>query len=373
MPHSSVLLLAAVVIAVVYYNNFHNLTERNIESVPVPKQCTMCDTNTFATNITTRGIILYRDQMNVRILGVQRFHPFDSEKYGNIFTFLRNEIPHLPYVRPKAVTFEQLSQIHTNEYITRIQSDPSLIAQVAQMEMISWLPNFVLQRTFILPMRYAVGATIAAGELVSSETEFKAAIVLGGGFHHAHSTIGGGWCFFSDVILSIMNVSKKKGENVLYIDLDAHTGNGVARDKKLLKKTMPNVNIYIIDMFNAQIYPGDHYAEKSINQAVYLKPLTSDTDYLKALARELKRSETEFPLPNVIYYNAGSDILVGDPLGWLNVSNEGLIKRDEMVFSFANKLNRPIIMVLSGGYQRTNAKVISDSIINLNNKFSLFG
>ncbi len=53
----------------------------------------------------------------------------------------------------------------------------------------------------------------------------------------------------------------------------------------------------------------------------------------------------------------------------MNLSNECIIKRDEIMFEFAFDKNIPILMILSGGYQKINAKVISDSIFNLQEKF----
>lgn len=47
---------------------------------------------------------------------------------------------------------------------------------------------------------------------------------------------------------------------------------------------------------------------------------------------------------------------------------QGIIARDEMVFAKAQALNVPIFMVLSGGYQRETARVIADSILNLQKK-----
>ena len=72
-------------------------------------------------------------------------------------------------------------------------------------------------------------------------------------------------------------------------------------------------------------------------------------------------------MPNLIIYNAGTDILIGDPLGhlrisakvrfcrffhvsllnrMLNVLFKGIIQRDEIVFSFAQQHHIPILMLL---------------------------
>jgi histone deacetylase 11 len=36
--------------------------------------------------------------------------------------------------------------------------------------------------------------------------------------------------------------------------------------------------------------------------------------------------------PDVIYYNAGTDVLQGDPLGAMSITPDGVIKRDEIIF-----------------------------------------
>jgi histone deacetylase 11 len=54
-----------------------------------------------------------------------------------------------------------------------------------------------------------------------------------------------------------------------------------------------------------------------------------------------------------------------DPLGNMNLSAEGIIERDFIVFSTCIENHVPVAMVLSGGYQRVNAPTIADSIRNI--------
>jgi histone deacetylase 11 len=87
---------------------------------------------------------------------------------------------------------------------------------------------------------------------------------------------------------------------------------------------------------------------------------------------ELKRSLALFQ-PDFILYNAGTDCMMGDPLGQMNLSKEAIITRDAIVFGMAlyNDPPIPITMVLSGGYQQTNAALFSESILNLIRQFDL--
>ena len=57
--------------------------------------------------------------------------------------------------------------------------------------------------------------------------------------------------------------------------------------------------------------------------------------------------------------------LEGDEEGRLNVSKDGIIERDELVFSVAREHKVPVCMLLSGGYTSESSKVIVDSLKNL--------
>lgn len=64
----------------------------------------------------------------------------------------------------------------------------------------------------------------------------------------------------------------------------------------------------------------------------------------------------------------------GDPLGGLNVSPQGLIQRDDMIFEYAlNKFKAPIVMTLGGGYSPESAQVIVHSLMNLKFKYHIMG
>lgn len=95
---------------------------------------------------------------------------------------------------------------------------------------------------------------------------------------------------------------------------------------------------------------------------------TTDKEYislLEGLTHDIDKFSPEF-----VIYNAGSDILVGDPLGGLNISVEGVVARDEAIFRMCISRRIPIVMVLSGGYQKINAEVIAFSIQNIYSKFN---
>ena len=149
---------------------------------------------------------------------------------------------------------------------------------------------------------------------------------------------------------------------MLIVDLDAHQGNGHGRDKKDFFRG--DDNLKILDAYNCHIYPGDVYAQQAIDYSMTLFPGCSTEHFIEALNQYMQQAMDEFN-PQFIIYNAGTDCLIGDPLGAMNISPEGIVQRDEIVFKAARQSNTPILMVLSGGYQLNNARCIADSIQNL--------
>ena len=103
----------------------------------------------------------------------------------------------------------------------------------------------------------------------------------------------------------------------MIIDLDAHQGNGYQRDM------IYDDDIFIVDAYNHYVYPGDQNAKLAIKREIEVNSTTEDDEYmnsLKIIAKDINKFQPEF-----IIYNAGSDILTGDPLGRLNISSEAII------------------------------------------------
>ncbi|KAG0697406.1 Histone deacetylase 11 [Chionoecetes opilio] len=143
--------------------------------------------------------------------------------------------------------------------------------------------------------------------------------------------------------------------------LAAAGGNGHERD------FMGRKDIYILDMYNKYIYPHDSHAKKAISRQVELFAYTEDEEYLDKVTTHVEGALNEFS-PQVVIYNAGTDIMAGDCLGLLSVTKQGIIERDEIVFRKVTQKGVPIVMLTSGGYQRSTAAVIADSIVNLSKK-----
>jgi histone deacetylase 11 len=302
---------------------------------------------------------VYDKEYNVKLYGFEKMHPFDTCKFEKIARHLQ-ELGVSSFASAPEVTDEQLLKIHTEEYLERLRNKYE-VADLCEMFILKWCPIFFIRNYILKPMRYQVSGTILAGEIA---IERGWSINLGGGMHHASSNDAGGWCLYSDIPLSIKNLfDKKKIKKAMIIDLDVHQGNGIETD--IQDGFFPADSVYMIDAYNHNIFPAEKHLKKIINIDIKVSKRTTDSTYLKNIKDALSKSKREFK-PDIVFYNAGTDILDGDPLnGGVSISFDGVIKRDELVFRSFIKDKIPIVMVLSGGYSSESVNVIKSSLENL--------
>ncbi|XP_049622499.1 histone deacetylase 11 isoform X2 [Suncus etruscus] len=261
-------------------------------------------------------------------------------------------------VEAQEASDEDLLVVHTRRYLNELKWSFA-VATITEIPPVIFLPNFLVQRKVLRPLRTQTGGTIMAGKLA---VERGWAINVGGGFHHCSSDRGGGFCAYADITLAIKFLFERvEGiAKATIVDLDAHQGNGHERD------FMDDKRVYIMDVYNRHIYPGDSFAKQAIHRKVELEWGTEDDEYLSRVERNLQKALKE-STPDVVVYNAGTDILEGDRLGGLAITPQGVVKRDELVFRIVRGHQVPILMVTSGGYQKCTARIIADSILNLHN------
>ncbi|XP_013881770.1 histone deacetylase 11 [Austrofundulus limnaeus] len=302
--------------------------------------------------------IVYHPDYNITFMGLEKLHPFDSGKWGKVIHFLKEEqfIHDGNIVEAREATEEDLLVVHSKRYLNRLKWSV-VVASITEIPPLLFLPNPLVQRKVLRPLRTQTGGTIMAGKLAIDRGW---AINVGGGFHHCSSDKGGGFCAYADITLAIKFLFERvEGiSRATIIDLDAHQGNGHERD------FMDDRRVFIMDMYNHNIYPGDRFAKRAIRRKVELEWGTEDSEYLQKLELHSEGTLNEVR-PDILVYNAGTDILDGDPLGGLSISPQGIIKRDEIVFRAARQRGIPILMVTSGGYQKKTAQIIAESILNL--------
>jgi acetoin utilization deacetylase AcuC-like enzyme len=239
---------------------------------------------------------------------------------------------------PVPATFAEVLLVHTEDYVSRLRSG-TLTAKELRRLGLPWSESLV-RRSF-----YAVGGTIEAAHCALDQG-FSSN--LAGGTHHAFAERGEGFCVLNDVAIAI-RVLRSRGliRRAAVIDCDVHQGNGTAT----IFANDPET--YTFSIHGANNYPL-FKARSTLD--VELADGTSDEDYLKSLAENMPAVFTY--QPEIVFYLAGADPYVGDKLGRLAVSMDGLRQRDAYVLRKCYEREVPIVTVMSGGY----GKDIGDTV-----------
>ena len=330
------------------------------------------------TEKTPEYPIVYDPQYNISLLGPidQYIHPFDGAKYGKVASYLRDAKLTTSFHKPISISNADLLKVHSKEYLESTKSSWNIAFKIMSVFPLALVPNWFLQWRVLRPMRLATGGTLKAVDLALQQGY---AINIGGGYHHAQSDSYpkiGGYCVYGDIQLAVKRFHEQKPNGkILIIDLDAHQGNGYEYDLHA------NKNVRFFDIYNKNDYPGydsgtwwhsllygnkEEPNRKHIHYNYPIDEATTEEQYLKMAQEGLTKALEEFK-PDLIIYNAGTDILDGDPEGKLHISEAGIIKRDHLIFEGALSSKTPIIMLTSGGYTSKTAGIIGRSIENVLN------
>ncbi|RLV64080.1 hypothetical protein DV515_00017616, partial [Chloebia gouldiae] len=144
-------------------------------------------------------------------MGLEKLHPFDAGKWGKVINFLKVLCKIMDFLHVSILTFGNEAG---NEW-------SFVVATITEIPPVAFLPNFIVQRKVLKPLRTQTGGTIMAGKLA---VDRGWAINVGGGFHHCSSDKGGGFCAYADITLAIKFLFERvQGvSRATIIDLDAH-------------------------------------------------------------------------------------------------------------------------------------------------------
>ncbi|MFO7866138.1 MAG: histone deacetylase [Candidatus Aminicenantes bacterium] len=260
-------------------------------------------------------------------------HVFPIKKYRLIYEkLLSMGAGRSHFIEPQPASDDSLLLAHTSKYLKKLKSGKLSPAEERALE----LPFTPEGMSFSLLM---VGGTIQASQ--NALENKRICFHIGGGFHHAYSDHGEGFCVLNDVAVALMKMKKDdKLERAMVVDCDVHQGNGTA--SILADKDYA----FTFSIHQMDIYPAD---KPFSTLDVGLWSGDGDKEYMKQLAKHIPRIYDEFQ-PELIYYLAGVDPYAKDQLGGLELSRTGLMQRDHLIIESARIRRIPMVVVLAGGY-----------------------
>jgi acetoin utilization deacetylase AcuC-like enzyme len=287
-------------------------------------------------------------------------HVFRADKYRRVHDQLIESKVADPtdFLIPQPASDQDILLVHTPQYVQKLKTGTLSAREEQEME-IPYSPELV--RAFWL----AAGGSILAAEHALKD---RVAINIGGGFHHAFPDHGEGFCMIHDVAVAIRRLQRDdKIRTAMTVDCDVHHGNGTAAifaGTRTPSEPLPSTSAASLsappgkirhahagEVFTVSLHQHNNYPPSKPPSSidVDLPDGMGDDDYLAWLDNALSSGLRQFE-PNLICYIAGADPYGEDQLGGLDLTLQGLKRRDELVFRVAKARNIPVMVTYAGGY-----------------------
>lgn len=293
--------------------------------------------------------IFYHERYNIDIGLLKFIHPFDGMKFGKVAARIQRE-QLAEIVHPATCISAMAINAFFDALMRRLVLHKRPVLEALEAPYIPLLPYSWLDKRILLPMRWGVAGTLAAAQSALSGVD---AWNLAGGYHHANPHSMEGFCIYNDIGIShqqlIASGELTADDKILIIDIDAHHGNGNART------FIDNINVTLLDVYNADIYPNTPVSRQRVDIAVPLPSGTCGDLYLNKLAAALEKLSSGYKLAFVV---AGTDVLATDPLGGLSLSVEEVAQSHKRVYQCLKALHIPTVFLGGGGYGKDSATAI---------------
>lgn len=175
-------------------------------------------------------------------------------------------------------------------------------------------------------LRFSCGAFLSAATIALTE---GISASLTSGFHHAGYSSARGFCTFNGLMASAVRLlDHGLATRVAIVDCDYHYGDGT------------DAIIHTLELEHQVLHLSFGQRFRHREQA---------NEYLDAV--HALRSDLAAFRPDIVFYQAGADVHVDDPLGGLLTTAE-MRERDRAVFGIARELGVALTWNLAGGYQK---------------------
>ena len=269
-------------------------------------------------------------------------HRFVGTKFSDLYNHIKDSDIYKNLIIHKSIEapISDVQCVHKSEYVLNVKQGSLSRADERKINL-PWSKRLA-RRSFL-----AIQGTLQTSQLALGN---GVACHLAGGTHHAFKDCGSGFCVFNDLAYaSIALLNQKKVKKILILDLDVHQGDGTA-------SICENIdNIFTCSIHCKNNFPFD---KKNSNLDVPIDDEVNDVKYINILTKTLDQIESNFK-PDIVFYDAGVDVHSNDDLGNLNLTDDGIKKRDEIVCEYFKEKKIPLCTVIGGGYSKNRQELAS--------------
>jgi len=248
---------------------------------------------------------------------------------------------HLQIHNAPAATDEQLTRVHTTDYVSHIRA----VAPPAGMVQLD--ADTAMGPMTLPAVLHAAGAAALAVDLVMAGKVQNAFCCVRPPGHHAGKSRAAGFCIFNNAAVGVAQALAVHGlERVAIIDFDVHHGDGtedIFRD---------DPRVMLCSTFQHPLYPyrgADSRTERMVNV-----PLAAGTDgkvFRAAVEQEFAPALEKFA-PQMVFVSAGFDAHRDDPLAGLKLVRKDYIWVTQFILDVAKRhAGNRVVSTLEGGYE----------------------
>lgn len=296
-------------------------------------------------------------------------HPFKPERATKTYDLCNRygviNHPWMEIYRPEDGEEEVLSLYHEQEYLRLLRE-----ASLGKVSLDMLAHGLGTEDTPLLLGIYDWSLKAAWGTVEAMrrilEGRHRIAFNPLGGFHHGMPDHSEGFCYVNDIVVAILDAMRTHpGLKVLYIDLDAHHGNGVQN------AFYENPDVFFISIHETgeTLYPWSGRETemgegpgKGYTVNIPLEAGSDDEVYALVFDALVPPLASSFS-PDIIVSVIGGDTLVSDPLTHLKLTNNGFQKAVKGIARLC-----PNILALGGGgydiYKTARAWTLAWSHLN---------
>ncbi|MBZ4022677.1 acetoin utilization protein AcuC [Rhodobacter sp. TJ_12] len=232
----------------------------------------------------------------------------------------------------------EIERFHMPEYLDAIQRSEAARGASAEDRaryQIGTLENPVFEGLW---HRAAVSV---GGAMLAARLAHQGAVAFhpGGGTQHGLRARASGFCFLNDPVFAILTLLDLGRRRVLYVDFDAHHGDGVEA------AFLHDPRVMTLSLHEVGRWPFTGGAEDQGPRRcnLPLPPCLNDSEFDRILVQAVLPVARDFA-PDAVVVTVGADALQGDPLSSLAITNSRLWAAVETVCALA-----PARVVLGGG------------------------
>ncbi|WP_053364372.1 acetoin utilization protein AcuC [Bacillus sp. FJAT-27251] len=251
-------------------------------------------------------------------------HPFNQLRLKLTLDLLQkaDAISDEQIIVPRPATEDELFLIHDPDYVNavRLAGHGQLQSEAADGFGLGTDDTPIFENMHEASSLLVGGTLTAVDQVMTGKASH--ALHLGGGLHHGFRGKASGFCIYNDSSVAIKYLQEKYNARVLYVDTDAHHGDGV----QWSFYDDPNVCTLSIHETGRYLFPGTGNVNERGQGKGYgysfnipVDAFTEDGSWLDAY-RQAVTEVAEFFKPDVILTQNGADSHYYDPLTHLSAT-----------------------------------------------------